>query len=259
MKKLLAFLFVAFLAAQAGAQTTDYLHQKDFQAEKKKIYDGINASKKQISEIRKADAKFVAALDSLQRKLTLYSGELARNADSLSKANSELASMKAEAAKHKMAPRWVRLLMCALTAGLLIAAFTLIYLFRGQTNRQLESLAGLDKKTNDRLDAEANGLRNGLQASRETINVMTAEMNQRIATGLASLESKFQQLEKQVKDGEAAADSGISALNGDIRKLKEDLSAMAVKAEAAIADIRKDNEKGQQGLAGRIDKLEKKA
>jgi len=56
MKKLIALMALGMLTFQIPAQTLELLSQKDFQAEKKKIYDNFRITNRQLNEVRKADA-----------------------------------------------------------------------------------------------------------------------------------------------------------------------------------------------------------
>jgi septal ring factor EnvC (AmiA/AmiB activator) len=94
MKKLLTILTIVIFAAQTGAQTTDYLQQKDFQLEKKKIYEGINSSRKQLNEIKKEDLKIANSIDSIKLSLEMNAVQLSSDIDSLAKTNARLNALK---------------------------------------------------------------------------------------------------------------------------------------------------------------------
>ena len=104
MKKLFSILVVVFFVAQTWAQSTEFIQQKDFKVEKQKINESINAARKQISEIRKGDLKMEQSVDSLKRKLGIFSLQLATANDSLVKTNAKLNVLQEKVDHEKTLP-----------------------------------------------------------------------------------------------------------------------------------------------------------
>src|SRR5512141_2762989 len=83
MKRFFTLLAVMLFTVASWAQNTDYLLKKDFQSEKKKISDGIDAAKKSGIDAKKIATKQVAVIDSLSKNLTINEKMLVQTNDSL--------------------------------------------------------------------------------------------------------------------------------------------------------------------------------
>ncbi len=67
MKKCFTLITVMLFTVASWAQNADYLLKKDFQTEKKKISEGIDAAKKTGYDAKKIAAKQTTAFDSLAK------------------------------------------------------------------------------------------------------------------------------------------------------------------------------------------------
>ena len=256
MKKLLSFVFAAILVVQAWAQSTDYLQQKDFQTEKKKIYDGINATKKQLNEIRKADARLVQSIDSIGRVLTMNSGEMTRNSDSITRTSARVSSLKEQIDNEKLPSRGAMILLFVICLILFVIVFLMLFFYKKRADTNHQSIIDLDKKTNERIDIAVTGLRNDVQSIRESVNALSSEMSQKISAGLTSLEAKNQQFEKQLKENLAGIEGTMGNFTKDIGKLKEEQSQVTKNLEDKLITIKREADLLNQGIATRIVKIE---
>ena len=256
MKKLLVFLAIVFFAGNAGAQTTEFLQQKDFQAEKKKIYEGINASKKQMAEIRKVDAKIAQSVDSLKRKLTNYEGQLGMATDSLSKTGVKLNALQEKVDNEKFLSGGLRILIIVILILLFAILFVLLYLFKKRADQNQQALIDLDKKTNERFDMEVKGLKGEIQGNLQAIQALSSELTQRISTGLISLETRNHQLEKQLREDLSGIEVKIGTFGQEFSKFKEEQSHAVKSMEDRLNAIKKEADLDNQGFATRASKIE---
>jgi hypothetical protein len=256
MKKLMVLLSVVFFVIQAGAQSTEYLQQKEFQAEKKKIYEGLNASKKQLNEIKKGDAKLTQSLDSIKRIVEINAIQLATCNDSLSKTGAGVTSLKEQFDSQKLISRGMLILLFVIILILFVVVFILLLRFKKSADMNHQVLVDLDKKTNDRIETEIKGLKTDMQGNKDFVSAFSAELSYKISTGLTSLETKFQQLEKQVKDDLSGYGEKLGAMAPEIGILKNDQSLAAKSLEEKLHTLKHEVDLVNQTLAGRAAKLE---
>ena len=167
---------MVFLVVQTGAQTAEYLQQKDFQAEKKKIYDGINASKRQINEIKKFDAKTSQSIDSMARILGSTESQLSTINDSLAKTTSRVVALQDAFDSQKLISRGLLILLFVIVFILFVIAFILLFIFRSKANANFLSIANLDQKTNERFDTEIKKLKESILGNVEALNEISTEL-----------------------------------------------------------------------------------
>jgi NADH:ubiquinone oxidoreductase subunit 3 (subunit A) len=256
MKKLLAFLAIVFFVGQAGAQTTEYLQQKDFQAEKKKIYEGINASKKQLNEIKKADAKIKQSIDSIKLTLEMNAGQLVMNTDSLTKTSVKVNSLKEQFDGQKLLSRGLLILLFIVILILFIIVFIMLFLFKKKADTNHQSIVDLDKKTNERLDLQIKSLKGDMQSNLEAVTALSTELSHKISSTLISFEAKNQQLEKQLKEELYGIEAKFSTFGPEISKLKEDQSYATKSIEDKLNTLKRESDLINQGLTARAAKLE---
>ncbi|MEI7500866.1 MAG: hypothetical protein WCK84_10520 [Bacteroidota bacterium] len=222
MKKLLTFLAIVFFVGQAGAQTMELLQKKDFQAEKKKIYEGINASRKQLNEVKKVDAKLAKSIDDITRTIKVSEAQLVVIADSLSKTSVKVNSLKEQVDARKLFSHGSLILMFIIIIILLAIAFLLILIFKMKADKNHQSIIDLYKKTNERLDMETKRLAGDMQINLEAVSSLSAEMSQKFSTALSSLEATNQQFEKQLNEDLSRLELKFSPYGPEIIELKDE-------------------------------------
>lgn len=258
MKKLLTFLAIVFFVGQAGAQTMDYLQQKDFQAEKKKIYDGINASRKQVSEIKKDDVKIVSSIDSIKLILGKNSVQLSSNNDSLAQSNAMIKALKEQFDNQKLLPRSFLILLFVIILIMFVVVFIVLFLFNKKAETNQLSIADLDIKINERIDMEVKSLTSDIQSIREAIHSLSTELGHKMSTGFISLEAKNHQSEKQLREDMAGIEVKFSTFGPEISKLKDEQSIALKSLEDKFHNLKREADLLHQGLAVRTTKLEER-
>lgn len=256
MKKLLTFLAMVFLVAQTGAQTAEYLQQKDFQAEKKKIYDGINASKRQINEIKKFDAKTTQSIDSIARIIGERASQLSTINDSLAKTTSRVVALQEAFDNQKLISKGLLILLFIIVFILIVIAFILLFLFRMKANANFLSIVDLDQKTNERFDTEIKKLKESILGNVEALNEISIELRHKISTGLLSLEAKNQQLEQNLGENLSGMEEKIKTILPDISKLKEEQIQATKMLEEKLHQLKREGDMATQGFVARAAKLE---
>src|SRR5450830_802628 len=126
MKRCLTLLAVMLFTVASWAQNADYLLKKDFQSEKKKISEGIDAAKKTGIDAKKIAAKQVTVLDSLTKTLSANEKALAQTNDSLQKTAARFNALEARVSKSSTNAQNSLLVAVIVFAVLFLLLFALI-------------------------------------------------------------------------------------------------------------------------------------
>jgi len=256
MKKLLTFLTMLFFIGTAGAQATEYLQQKEFQAEKKKIYEGINASRKQLNEIKKADTRIVQSIDSLKQFIAVNAAQMAVNSDSLKTSNARVNALKEQVDSRKMISREMLVMLFVITLILFIIVFYMLFLLKRKADADKLVMADLDGKTNARLDAEITSMKGEIKAIRDVLSASATDLNHKISSALISLEEKSLLSEQKMKEHISGIEVKVGSLEPAIFKLNEEQSLAIKNLEEAFHTLKRETDLIGQGFSLRATKLE---
>ena len=256
MKKLFSILVVVFFVAQTWAQSTEFIQQKDFKVEKQKINESINAARKQISEIKKGHQKMEQSVDSLKRKLGIFSLQLATANDSLVKTNTKLNALQETVDHEKTLPKGIRFLIMLIVLTLFIVLFVLVWLFKKKADQDHQSLVGLDKKTNERLDFELNGIKTEIQRFSDLIASLSDEMSRKLSAGLSTIEGRGLQLEQHLNENLARIEGRIDPIGPEIGKLKEEQASGIKNLHEKLNSLKHESDLLNQAMAAQTAKLE---
>jgi septal ring factor EnvC (AmiA/AmiB activator) len=256
MKKLLTILTIVIFAAQTGAQTTDYLQQKDFQLEKKKIYEGINNSRKQLNEIKKEDLKIANSIDSIKLSLEMKAVQLSSDIDSLAKTNARLNTLKDRFDNQKLPSSGFLILLFVILLLLFVIILVMIFLFKKRADTNHQSIVDLDKLTNERIDVEVKNLKSDIQSIREALHAFSAELGHKISSGYVHLDTQCQQLETLMKEGDAGIEVKLSTFLTETSKHREEHSRFAKELEDKLHILKRETDLLNQALTVRAAKLE---
>ena len=248
-------IMLAFVVT-ARPQTTEYLQQKDFRVEKQKLVNGMNATRKQVTEIQKNDAKLKQAIDSLTWKLGYSNGKLGSAVDSLSKTNEKLNALQEKVDSQKSLSRGVRILLIVLVFLLFAVLFILVFLFKRNAGRDFQSVADLDRKTNERIGLEIKNIRVEIQNIKDHTGEQVREMNQRISAGLGDIESKSRETEHKFQDMIAGISGKVDIIGPEVSKLRETETSDIKKLAESIAALKGEFDRQHGALAVQAAKLE---
>jgi len=256
MKKLLTFLAMLFYVGTAGAQATEYLQQKEFQAEKKKIYEGINASRKQLNEIKKSDTRIVQTIDSVKQTLAVNASQMVVNSDSLNASNARVNALKEQVDSRKMISRGMLVTLFVITLILFIIVFYMLFLVRSKADAVKLMMADLETKTKARLDAEITSLNGEIKAMRDALAASANDLNHKISSALLSLEEKSLLSEQKMKEQISVIEVKVGSLEPLISKLNEVQSLAIKNLEDAFHALKRETDLIDQGFSLRATKLE---
>lgn len=256
MKRFFAFVTVAFLVAQAWAQTADYLQQKDFQTEKKKIQESIGSVKRQLNEIRKEDARTVLHIDSLRVSMDATGTQLKLAYDSLSRTAAKLNTLQEKVESEKQLSQGVIIASLVVLLVLALILFILLFSFRKLAKENRQAIEGLEKKLADFIEPGLKDLQGDIRGNRDAIRSTSAELGEKISTGLGSLESREDRLEQREQEDISGIGARMEDLGLDLARIREDLARVSKSIDERLDALRKETESGDRELAARAGRLE---
>ncbi len=197
MKRIYITILLTFMLLFSAAQTVEYLQKKDFQAEKSKIYENINAIKKVSPELLKLMNIQHVRVDSLSAVVSMISDRNTTYLDTLNRMALRVNGLENSLIRFhdKTKMNFIYILIMAGVILFLILAYILV--LRKQIELQknrMDVMGGDIKKSGDDL----------LRAQMEL-----KDMNARIKSGLEQMESKYLELRQIMRDNVSSLDEKI--------------------------------------------------
>ena len=200
MKTILSLVVFIFLFIITGAQTTEFLSVKDFQSEKKKLTDGINAAKRTSLEVKKNLVVQNQSIDSLTQLIGVYQAQIAMSNDSISKMSIKINDIQDQMYQKKTSSRNQLMFAFGFIILLLVVAYIWIFMIRKKSDQNFISLRENDEKTNNKLDQGLTAAGEDIKGCKELIKTSSNDMNQQLRTGLEHFEIRAGNIEQQIKD-----------------------------------------------------------
>ena len=218
MKKYFTLLLAVLFVATAWAQNADYLLKKDFQTEKKKITDGIDAAKKTGYDAKRLAAKHMAAIDSLSKLVANEQQLLAQNNDSLQKTTARCNDQQAKIDKNSASSRNYTILVLVIIAVVCLLFLALIFFLKSKTDEKIRELSDENIKLGEAVKQDVNGMKEELKKLNDSVNKTVHELSANVAARIEQSEAKL---------GKAAAEFGaiIDKLAKEQSELKSNASA----------------------------------
>jgi uncharacterized coiled-coil protein SlyX len=141
MKKCFTLLMIALFTAASWAQNTDYLLKKDFQSEKKKISEGIDAAKKAGTDAKKTATKQMTVIDSLAKNLSANEKSIALTNDSLQKTTGRFNDLEARVNKSSMNVQNYLLVAVIVMAVLFLFLLALVFYLKSKSDEKIRELS----------------------------------------------------------------------------------------------------------------------
>lgn len=239
MKKLLFFTILVFMFATAGAQTTDYLQKKEFQTEKKKIYDNIDAAKKPASEVKKLVNRQSLKIDSLSNLVKTFGVQNAHYADSINKMSATISSLNDQVKiNHDNMRRRFGHMLIMLAILLILILGTFIFLWR-KIQGNFAILNDHGERINAKLDREIGGLRLELIDALAKMVAMSDELNQKISSRFDHFETEHEQIHQKMQENNSSMKEQIQVIRESAEeKFQTFKSALAAKADEFLSQTK---------------------
>jgi hypothetical protein len=171
MKHTLTFLVAVFFCIASIAQNADYLLKKDFQGEKKKISESIDAAKKTGMDAKKIAAKQFAAIDSLTRVIEANQKLVVRSNDSLLKMETKFMELEARMDKKTSSSQTSLFLVVFIFGAILVFLLSLVFYFKNKSDEKFRELNEEDLKLGEAVKQEVELLRAETKKSVDSISL----------------------------------------------------------------------------------------
>jgi hypothetical protein len=210
MKTVLSLVVFIFLFIITGAQTTEFISAKDFQSEKKKLNDGINAAKKISLEVKKTLVKQNQTIDSLAQLIKVYQAQLAMSNDSISNMSVKIKNLQNKVDQKKSSLRNRLIFAFGFIILLLILSLIWIFMIKKKSDQNYISLNEADENTNHKIDEGLVAVNEDVKGCKEQVQVSSNDLNQKLRTGLEHFEIRAGQIGQQIKDDIAIVEEKIN-------------------------------------------------
>jgi hypothetical protein len=231
MKNILLFTILVFCFTTVKAQTTDYLQKKEFQTEKKKIYDNIDAAKKPSSELKKLVTRQSLKIDSLSAVVKAFEAQNKSFADSINKMSVTVLSLngQVQSNENKLSKSYGDLLIMAVILLILVVG-TFIILWR-KNKKTSDILNDHREMINAKLVKEAEVIRSEMAEGFARMRAMSEELHQKLAGRIDKFEVEHGQVHLKIQDNNSSLKDQIETIRETaeekIKTVKSDLVSKA--------------------------------
>ncbi len=256
MKRLITLLALAGVVLHAPAQTTEYLQQKEFQSEKKKIYENLRAAGKQVGDLKKADVTLLSFIDSLGKVAVAQSKQLAATQDSLNRAQLKISDLELQVTSRRPVAPATRAVMIIVAGVALVLLFYLLLRHSKKLASLERAIEDLDKKTTGRIDTGLAGLREETGRLDRRIGDLGADLKTTIRAGLDETAEKSERMELRVREEVAGLSGRMDASADEMAGMKKGLGETRINLEKRLEEMQREAEKTSLALGDRLKALE---
>jgi hypothetical protein len=190
MKKCLTLLAVMLFIAASWAQNADYLLKKDFQSERKKISEGIDAAKKTGTDAKKLAAKQVLIIDSLAKNLSANGKLLAQTNDSLQKTAARFNDLEARVNKSSMNAQNYLLIAVIVIAIFFLLLLGLVFYLKNKSDAKFRDLSEESIRMGDSMKQELVLIKGELKKAADSLSLTLHEHSANFAAMIEQVEVK---------------------------------------------------------------------
>jgi hypothetical protein len=190
MKKCFTLLTVILIAVASWAQNSDYLLKKDFQSEKKKISDGIDAAKKAGFDAKKLATKQLTSVDSLAAILSVNEIDLKKTNDSLLKITTRFNDLDVKVSKASSNAENYLLLAVIVIAILFMLFLALIFFMRSKADEKIHELAEEINKLEESVKQDIASVKEELKKSTDSLSSNLHQYSDKFTASIERCEEK---------------------------------------------------------------------
>lgn len=249
MKRCLTLLAVMLFTVASWAQNADYLLKKDFQSEKKKISEGIDAAKKTGIDAKKIATKQVTALDSLAKTLSANEEALAQTNDSLQKTATRFNDLEARVSKTSMNAQNYLLLSVIIIAILFLLLLALVSFLKSKSVEKIRELSEENIRLGESVKQESVLMKEELKKSADSLSLtlheysanFSAEIEQCIEKQRAFATELEEVVDKVVKEQalqKSRVDEQFKELLSKVNTEKTEHKSLHEKIESEVKGLR---------------------
>jgi hypothetical protein len=176
--------------AASWAQNADYLLKKDFQSEKKKISEGIDAAKKAGIDAKKIATKQMTVIDSLAKTLSANEKALALTNDSLQKTTVRFNDLETRVNKSSMNIQNYLLVAVIVMAVLFLLLLALVFFLKSKSDEKIRELSEGNVRLGESMKQEFVLMKEEQKKAANSISLTLHEYSANFATKIEQSEEK---------------------------------------------------------------------
>lgn len=200
MKKIFTMITIMLFTVASWAQNADYLLKKDFQSEKKKISEGIDAAKKAGYDAKKIATKQVTVFDSMARAILANEKVLKQNNDSLQKTTATFSSLQNRVSKMSTKTKFfLRLIVIGATL-LFILLIMIVYALKKKYDKEIYVLTDENKRLGESLDKEVVAIREELRKTSDSLSLTMHEFSANTTVQIEQLAEKQNAFKSDIEE-----------------------------------------------------------
>ena len=200
MKKCFTLLVIALFTVASWAQNADYLLKKDFQSEKKKISEGIDAAKKAGIDAKRLATKQVTVFDSLEKLIASNEKTLKQTNDSLQNVAAKFRNLESRVTKTSMNAQNYLLLAVIVIAIIFLLLLALVFFLKSKSDEKVLELSEENIRMEETLKLEVLSIKEELKKSIDQFTRIIHEQAVKIAAGIEMIEGKQLSLSAEIHD-----------------------------------------------------------
>jgi predicted PurR-regulated permease PerM len=247
MKKCFTLLTVILIAVASWAQNSDYLLKKDFQSEKKKISDGIDAAKKAGFDAKKLATKQVTAVDSLAAILSANEKVVKRTNDSLLKMTTRFNELDVKVTKSSSNAENYLLLAVIVIAILFLLFLALIFFMRSKADEKIHELAEEVTKLDETVTQDIASIKEELKKSTDSLSSNLHQFSDKFTAAIDRCEEKQRNFATELDE---FVDKTFKEQTLQISKLDEKFNDLSAKLNAERTEHKTFHDKIESDLKG---------
>jgi len=258
MKTLFTMFLICIFTTALVAQSGDYVQKSEFQQEKKKIYDGMNATRKPMNEMRIALKKQSRVIDSLTMQINEFSDIIAKNKELVPAMTSQVKELGEELHSHKSRSSNHMLIAFTITYLVLIISFITLYILQRRNNREVEETKKQVTKVTEELAIELGHFRDALSVFRNEMENRVKEAENGLSGRLNSFESKLQDWKEEVDHKIIPVTGKLDDIEQRLNKTREALLQVSKELGEKILSSQNDTEQKLKSVNVQLAELKEK-
>jgi len=192
MKKCFTLFTVMLITVALWAQNTDYLLKKDFQSEKKKMSEGIDAAKKIGFDAKKIATKQMTAFDSLSKLIAANEQNVKQANDSMVKMSAQFKDLDLKISKTSSNAQSYLLLAVIIIAILFLLLLALIFYLKSKADEKILELTEENMQLDESVKQDIAAIREEFKKSTDALSLSMHEFSANFAASIERCEEKQQ-------------------------------------------------------------------
>jgi predicted PurR-regulated permease PerM len=235
------------ITVAAWAQNTDYLLKKDFQSEKKKISEGIDAAKKAGFDAKKLATKQATAFDSLATLISANEKTIKSTNDSLQKVTTRFNELDVRVSKSSSNAGNYLLLAVIVIAILFLLILALIFFMRSKSDEKIHELSEEITKLDESVKEDIASIREEVKKSTDSISSNLHQFSDKFTAAIDRSEEKQRNLATELKE---FVDKTVKDHAVQLSKFDEKFNELSTKLNAEGKDHKNLHDKIDSDVKG---------